>query len=298
MRSLTGAYIKNGKEVKYSFQVPSSWSELNGHQYAAIITVLNYTKADRFVIATSLLALLFGKENFHVLEHMIPTVSPKNMSLLDDEDLANDYRDELIALANFLFEEPPAQNFLPKLKIRKVPCLAPADNLSNLSFGEWCFAFQYYTNYRITQDLSWLDKMIACLYRPADPAQDPTSVNYKGDLREVFNENLITKRAKDVAAIESRFKLAVWAWFTAAVNQVMAMRPNVFPKTPDTVDEDQEEQAAYHSDQRTWLSVFRELLGPKWGTTEQLKHTNAMFVLDAMEEQQIAYKESGQNTPA
>jgi hypothetical protein len=150
--------------------------------------------------------------------------------------------------------------------------------------------FQFYSYYRKTNDIVWLEKMIATLYRPADPTQVVDSVTFSGDVRERFNENLIEKRALSVRDIPEKFKLAVFGWFTAAVNQVMMYRPNVFPPVPE--GSEFQEQGEQPEDGRTWLSVFRELLGPKWGTSEQLKFTNSMFVLDALEEQKIAYDEA------
>jgi hypothetical protein len=284
MREIKGSYVRNNKLVPFKTQIPGEWAELDSKSFAAIIQVLHFRKADKHTIAVTLLALLFGKGNFHILHH------------LNDKRPEENFIYDLVPLTNFLLEtQPPVKNFFPKLNIRKKVCLAPDDNLGNLSFGEWCFAFQFYHYYSLTQDDQWLNKLIAVLYRPADPEQRPDSVNYKGDCREAFNENLIDKRSLDVAHIQSKFKLAVLAWFSVAVQDLQQYRPHVFPKV-----EDNPEAAADRTEQpegnRTWLTVFRELLGPKWGTTEQLKNTNAMFILDALEEQQIAYLEAIKET--
>lgn len=275
MRTINGHYIKDSKEVLFNCKVPERWHELERKQFASIIQVMNFRKADKHTIAISLVALLFGKENFHILT-----------------GLTDDLLCALVPLTNFLVEEKPeVKNFFPELKIRKKKSLAPADDLSNITFGEWCFIFQFYQYYQIDQDVSWLNKLIAVLYRPADPEQDPDSAKFKGDLREVFNENLISKRAKDVAAIEKKYKDAVLAWFILAIHQVMDRRPNVFPASAEN-DPEAPAVTEQPDQSRTWMSIFRELLGPKWGTAEQLKNTNAMFVLDALEEQQISYNES------
>lgn len=274
MRRISGHYTRlDEKQVEFDFEIPSSWEELDGHQYATVLQVLSYHNADRFVIGASLIALLCQK-NWDVVSN-----------------LPQDELYDLLPLTNFMIEEqPPVKNYFPVLKIRKKQCHAPAADLSNIGFGEWCFVFQFYSYYRKTNDIVWLEKMIATLYRPADPTQVVDSVTFSGDVRERFNENLIEKRALSVRDVPEKFKLAVFGWFTAAINQVMMYRPNVFPPVPEGAElQDQEEQP---EDGRTWLSVFRELLGPKWGISDQLKFTNAMFVLDALEEQKIAYDEA------
>jgi len=269
MRRINGHYeTPEGRQISFDFEVASKWEELDPHQCASIILVISYSKADKYVIAVSLLSLLFQK-HWNVI------------SQLDDETIH-----ALIPCTNFLLEEaPPVKNFFPSLKINKKVCLAPDESLGNMGFGEWCFAYQFYSYYVLTKDIAWLNKLIACLYRPVDPKQIPGTIHYKGDQREVFNENLIEKRSLGVAHLEEKFRMAIYAWFTAAVNQIMLQRPNVFPPAPEYPEGLQEQP----EDNRTWLSVFRELLGPKWGTTEQLKYTNAMFILDELEEKKIEY---------
>jgi hypothetical protein len=271
MRKISGTYPdKKGNSITFNIDVPATWNELSAYQAANILQVLTYNKAGKFLMSVSLLTLLFDK-NWQILSH------------LNDEQLHG-----LVELTNFLVEtQPEAKNKFSKLKINKKECHAPAEDLNNLGFGEWCFAYQAHQYYSITRDKMYLDKLIAVLYRPMDPDHDPESVNYTGDIRQIFNENLILPREKAVADIEFRIKQAVLAWFSAALYNVMAAREHVFPKTDEETEDREPEEK---NPNRTWFSVFRELLGPKWGTEDKLKHTNAMFVLDALEEQQIELK--------
>ncbi|SDM40814.1 hypothetical protein [Pedobacter antarcticus] len=280
MRKISGSYFNNGSEVQYSAEIPADWSELDAHQFASIMQLLQFKKADRQTMDISILALVFGKKNFHIING------------LDAKTPEDNYLYDLLPLADFIkASQPPVKNFFPVLKIRKKKCAAPAEDLSNLNFGEWCFAYQFYEYYLMTQDVQWLNKLIATIYRQVDPLSDPAAANYKGDVRVQFNENLIDSTSKDVAAIETKFKLAVFSWFSLAVNQLQQFRPHVFPENTQESD-GSEEQPDMEQSSRTWLTIFRELLGAKWGTIEQLKNTNAMFVLDGLEEQQIAYKEA------
>lgn len=278
MRNIAGTYPKGKSEIKFNFDVPSSWEDLDPHAFATIIEVMNFSKADKYTISISLLALLIGQKNFHVLDG------------LPDELLY-----DMVPLTNFLVEEkPPLKNYFPELKLKKIKHIAPADDLSNIGFGEWCFAYEYYKLYQITRDKKYLNRLIATLYRPVDPKQKEDSPTFKGDTREVFNEVLVKRRSFAVSSVSERMKIAILAWFSVALKNVSEDRPHVFPESKPAKeipgqDSEVPTQEADHS--RTWLSVFRELLGPKWGTTEELKKTNAMFILDELEERQIEFIE-------
>jgi hypothetical protein len=270
MREISGHYTSKINDiVDFKVSIPGEWEELEPKQFAAILQVLTYRKADEYTIAASLLSLLFGPKNWHVLNN------------LPDEDLH-----ALTSLTEFLFTtRPPAINKFPRLKVRKKYCAAPADDLSNIGFGEWCFAYEFYSAYLKYQDSIFLDKLIVTLYRPSDLTQVIGNVNFSGDVRERINENQIDDRVRGLRDVEPKYKQAAFAWAAAAFMQVMEARPNVFP----VAKEGEENAAPSDGDGRTWLTVFRELLGPKWGTVDQLKYTNAMFVLDALEEQRIEF---------
>jgi hypothetical protein len=275
MRTISGHYTDNfGKEHAYNAQIPVSWDDLDAYQYATILKLLTYQKADKHVMANSFLSVLFGPKNWHIL------------NFLPDELLY-----ELVPLTNFILDTAPsAINKFPKLKIRKKECFAPAEDLSNIGFGEWCFAYEYYTAFLKTGDITWLNKLIAALYRPADPQQVPGSPSFNGDIRLPFNENLVDDASKAVGDIEERIRLAVLGWLRAAFSNIQETRKSAFPEPEKDEEGNVKESPA--GDARTWLTVFRELLGVKWGLTGDLKFTNALFVLDYLDEQQLEFNRS------
>jgi hypothetical protein len=277
MRNISGHYtLPSGEERKFNADIPGSWDELTPKQFATISQLLTYKKADRYTILASLITVLFGPENYQITNN------------LPDEELH-----ALSVLTNFIYETPPFQagNKWPILTIRKKPCSAPAPDLSNLVFGEWCFLYEFYSGYVKHEDSLLLNKLIATVYRPIDTKQIPDAVNYSGDIREPFNENLIEQRARALQDVADYIKRAIFEWISGALTAVMEIRPHVFPEAISNDDAE-----ASSGDSRTWLTVFRELLGPKWGTIEQLKHTNAMFVLDALEEQRIEFDKAAAPT--
>ncbi|SDG68226.1 hypothetical protein SAMN05421827_109145 [Pedobacter terrae] len=275
MIPISGNYIKDEKEVPFSAEIPSAWEELEAHQYATIVEIRSFSKADPYTMAMSLLTVLMGVDNYHILYY------------LPDED-----KHSLVSLTNFIMDvQVPVKNFFPTLQLRKKKHFAPSEFLSELNFGEWCFAYQAWNYYTQFKDDKFLDELIAILYR--QKSTDEHALDKVGDIREPFNENLISKNAKSVGNVHHRIKLAIYAWFTASINLQMSYRPTAFPVgTGENVDSESDQVPA------TIFSLFRELLGPKWGTTGVLRLENADFVLDGLEEMRIAFKESQKSITA
>lgn len=275
MKTISGQFPHKGKLKDFSFKVAENWQELQPMQFARILQLLTYQKADPYTLRASFISILCGHENFPVI------------AALDEDDLTG-----MLPLIDFIFNtRPQVCNKFQTINLNKKKCLAPAEDLSNIGFGEWCFAYQFYQLYYEFGNEAYLNQLIACLYRPADPAQTEENPDFTGDSRLKFNENLIAKNAKSVEAVEMHIKHAILVWFSTALLSVMDDRPHVFPPAdPKAVRPD--ESVETKEDPTNWLTIFRELLGAKWGTTEQLKHTNAMFVLDGLEEQHIAFAEA------
>jgi hypothetical protein len=252
--------------------IPSKWEELSPDQFATILEVLGHRNADKYTIGVSVLALLFGAKNYSLLRDM------------DDEELHC-----LMPLCNFIFDSDiPLINFYQTLKVDKKTLYAPSLDLSTINFGEWCFAYQMWEFFVKSKDLVFLDKLIAIIYRPKNKLKN--ALETTGDIRESFNENSIELRAALIAKLELKTKQAIFAWFNTAITMIMVRREKVFPKS-EVQEETPETQEAPGN---TFLTIFRELLGAKWGTTEVLKSTNAMFVLDYLEEaRQSSNSQSG-----
>lgn len=275
MREISGTYYHNYSTKKFKIKVASSWAELDPETFARIIQITGYTRADKFLLSVSLLTLLFGPKNYHILTHI-------------GDDLLN----ELIPLTNFIYEQkPPIENRFPVIRAAGQQLCSPAADLSNMGFGEWCFAHQYFIFYKMYGDFEWAEKLLATIYRPVDPGASAADENYTGDLRQRFNENLIPSRLQLIKKLPDHIKRAAVTWFTIALGEVCQFRPHVFPEAPQR-DPDMEQAVEQEPDGRTWMTIFRELLGPKWGTPENLKNTNAMFVLDELEDRHLAFLEA------
>jgi hypothetical protein len=278
MHNLTGT---TSTSTPFAFQMPSNWDELEPLQTAYILETLSYSKADPYTLKMSVMVLVCGVKNF------------KTLTQIAEEDLYT-----IFNLVDWVFTtRPPAINKFPSININKKTYVSASNTLGNMCFGEWCFAYEFYSAFHKHNDHVFLHKLIATLYRQPLTGISTNSPDYNGDLRPPFNENQIEIVAKGVSAIQENIQHTILTWFTSAILDIMEKRPHVFPKTipPDPNEEEDQPQPEPEQSHRTWLTIFRELLGPKFGTETQLKYTNAIFVLDYLEEQHINFEEASKN---
>lgn len=284
MRSFSGIYTTQRKKTKkYSIELPSSWEELQPGQFATAIYLFHVTvKADPEWIRLSLLTLLFEK-HWPILEG----ISKEDRYTL------------LTELTRFFYEEePPLKNFYPSITAKKQTLIPAATDLNNISFGEWCFLDTYFGFYLKDQNQKWLDRMIATVYRPRNPEADELSPDFTGDLRQPFNENLIPGRSAEINALDKPMKMAIFQWISIALKRVKEVRQDVFPQTQAPLDEEGNPLPLPETDpaeNATWMDIFNDLIGPKFGNPDQLKQTNAMLVLDYLNKEQRTFKDMKRN---
>jgi hypothetical protein len=148
MHKITGIYTISNKEIKFSFDMPKNWAELTPSQCAFVLQTLGYKKADQYTFKTSLLVLIVNQKNFIHLANM------------PQEDLYSLYN-----LIDWVFTtRPPAINKFPTLKINKKTYQAPNNSLGNICFGEWCFAYEFYSAYHKCNDILFLNKLPFTVY--------------------------------------------------------------------------------------------------------------------------------------
>ena len=289
MRKIAGLYkTEKNKRKKYAIELAGSWEELQPGQFGVAIFMLQVTtKADPEWIRLSLLGLLFER-NWPIMSGLYG----EDRHILKKE------------LTKFFYEtEPPLKNFYPKLKLKTGTLIPAALNLSNIGFGEWCFLDTYMNFYYRSQgDEEWLNKMIATVYRPVDPEASESSPAYTGDLRERFNENLIPSREILVKDLKKNEKMAIFQWLSIAIKEAKNNRPDVFPEPEKVYDENGNPIPVTHDEEQEveagWMDIYSDLIGPKFGPSEQLKHTNAFFVLDYLNKEQKQWQEFKANQNA
>lgn len=119
-------------------------------------------------------------------------------------------------------------NLLKSFKHKGVEYIGPADALTNCLFAEYIHTETSYVDYCRTREPMHLQKIMAVLYRPADPKNKPDSIDYTGDCREKFNDFLISERAAIFTDVHPRIKNMIYLFYSGCHNYIHASYPDVF----------------------------------------------------------------------
>jgi hypothetical protein len=119
------------------------------------------------------------------------------------------------------------RQLLPSIMADKKLYWGPADGLSNITLREFIFTETFLNEFITKNDRSNLDKLIAVLYRPAGKFQ-PGSADYKGDVREPFNDNIIDDRARYLVALPEAYKKAILWYYEGSKKHIATLYPLVF----------------------------------------------------------------------
>jgi len=104
----------------------------------------------------------------------------------------------------------------------------PGDMMGLVSVDEFGFADTFFRKWIITQDYSYLEQMIACLYREKRQGYDPGSASFQGDIREDFNRYKIEPRAEKFKSLPLKIKAALLLQFWGARDWMVKAHKNVF----------------------------------------------------------------------
>lgn len=109
-------------------------------------------------------------------------------------------------------------NFLPVLKIGRTQFFGPTDLLADITFGEFRAAVEEMNDFFKHQEQPALNRMIACLYRPAVPNHNPD--DYSGRKREPFNRIKSARIANQLTKLYDWQRLMILTWFTSCINHI------------------------------------------------------------------------------
>lgn len=128
------------------------------------------------------------------------------------------------------------KQLLPRIRIKGRYYYGPADGLSNITFREFIFTETYLNAYNTTDDIKNVDNLIAVLYRPSGKIKE-NSINYNGDKRERFNDNIIDIRAKKMTFLPDEYKQAILYYYEGCKKHIFALFPNVFSEGGGNITE-------------------------------------------------------------
>lgn len=238
----------------------STWNELTRAQLGQVVHVL-YGPADFWPAPLRLLSIVSGAPLAQLIE--LPVLQVK----------------QLYPLTDFIFCEQHrlTRQLLPELRLpanvdrRKRRWAGPGDNLASVSFGEFIFADTYFCAYAKHQAPEALSHFIAALYRPARPkGPRPGDPDWRGDVREAFNEHNIEHHAHLLRWLPEVDQLSIYLWYRGCRAQLQADFPEVF---------DAAETDTRRHQKGDWGRVLRSLSGGTFGPLEQTARQSARTVL-------------------
>ncbi|MDO7877671.1 hypothetical protein Q5H93_23230 [Hymenobacter sp. ASUV-10] len=243
-------------------QVPSTWNELRRKQLLPLLAELY--APERPGRRLRLLALLTG--------FPLPLLGTQPVVVLA----------QLLPLTNFLFSEEHllTAQLLPTIQLagrlrRQRTWHGPREYLRNLLFGEFMFADTYFVLYSLQQRPEHLDKFLTVLYRPAQEGLDVHHPDWKGDVRQRFNEHQLDARTPRVAQVPAIEKLAILTWYRGCRAQLALEFPDVFRSAEETTDD---------AKAPDWSRVLRKLSGGAFGTLQQTAEQPLRLILAEMQD--------------
>ena len=229
------------------YSIPSRWNELNKEQLLNIcrlsnlglppgefkvLTLLNFLKLqpDQRPEAT-----LAGRQYYYLRNpqgrvYMITapdihylTASTKWLLQKCDDENENTY----------VLKSRLSKNLIPSILIGGVTYYGPDDALTNCSYHEYMVAETALDNFRCSEDPKFVDRVIATLYRPSNPAIDTSSPDYSGDIRIKLNDYHIDDRIKLFSRLTPETKTAIMFFYNGCRDYLTFKYPHVYEPPDD-----------------------------------------------------------------
>jgi hypothetical protein len=241
--------------------VAATWNELSRNELLQLVPVLYRHFTDPTQQKIELLAILFGINRLFALRFTAVQFC------------------QILWMTDFLLGEHVelTEQLLPSVRPRwyRRKLYGPTSGLGNMRFLEFVFADSYFMAYNQDHDIQWLHKLLAVLYRPQRARYQPNAVNYGGDRRQDFNENLIDERVAEVAKLSPAEQLAILTWYRGCRYALELEFPGVFTPAHET-------QATENPG--GWGYVLREMSGAAFGSFEETGRQHLHTVLAKMED--------------
>ncbi len=264
---------KANKTEELKLKVAASWNELTSGQLLDIIRIQLSSLPGDPAIADQLKKLQLLKTLLGikwVIVHQFTGVQ----------------RLSLYPILDFLSGVGLTKQLLPeivcrvKLSPKREVLHGPAERFRNLTFAEFIYCDTLFSFFCKTNNIAYLDKLIACLYRTQRANHDPTGPTYKGDIRQDFNEHLIDGRLPLIEPLPMYIKYAILAWYRGCRKELEQLYDRVFTET--------NQQKAAEGD---WGDVLLSLSGEKFGPLEQTSQQRVHTVFKEMQRQAREHEE-------
>lgn len=216
--------IRNEVSIKYNY--PKGWDELTKAQYLHICEILaTYDTAEAQI---RVIQYLFKfKRNFWK-----PDVKVAHLLTLQPAYLHTIVSDENI-LGWIFTAHGPTKILIPKVRVNFTTYYAPYKSLANLACVELIAAWYSYSQFSKTQDINFLNKLVALLYRPKEKFRllKPFAKRYNNDVREPLNQARWDSRISTIDKLPMGVKVAILKQFSAHWQVFEKKYPTIFTKS-------------------------------------------------------------------
>lgn len=124
-------------------------------------------------------------------------------TVADKLDWMFEYDEEGKQVVNFCTTE----NLLPTID----GLVGPQSHGSDLTFGEYRKAVEYYNRYTQTQEVEALNALVGILYREPNRRKKDFAVH--GSYRQPYNKHLVGQYLSNISGISEHLKYGVYLWF-------------------------------------------------------------------------------------
>lgn len=201
-------------EIKFKAKFASCIDELTSSQFVYFCKLIAWFQVNqinesdfKLLMLVKLLKIRFNPAVYK--KHPLSLLESCNLFQLQ-ETLNSFFTDKTLNLSF-------SRNLLPSLRVSffKRKLHGPLPYLTNCSFFEYIEAQRHFIAFSKTEDYAELDKLIACLYRPAKYFHFIRKYlpNYDGDIRQKFNDNQVERRAKQIAKLPPEMRFGVYLFF-------------------------------------------------------------------------------------
>lgn len=250
--SLTYPIWKFTRTIKRSG--PTCWNDLTPKQLLRLVSVLYSGETDPEKLKIKITRVLFNLRWHHIF-----LISAAQLAYLN-------------TFFGFILDKNElTENRFPFLRVRFRKYYGPVGSFSTLKAEEWTHAADAFREYTSTNDEKYLDLLIAILWRPKNPKADPESEDWMGDYRIPYNEFTVEGRAKKLAKIDFRTKLAILLWFRGCWAEWEEMFPRLFSATSG------------QAESFGWMETLQKLSGQTFGNIKETKTTWMWNLLLKME---------------
>lgn len=238
----------------YSVDVPSTWNELSTKQLLQVAGLLYLREVDQYRFRIELLRIVLQLKWHHLMM------------------LGGAYLIELFPFVKFIEEEITlTENKIEDIKVERWRFFGPIGNFSTLTAEEWTAADEAYIDFKSSNEVEHLDKLVAILYRKRVPGLWPRHSEWKNDYREPYNEYAVHWRKLTISKIDPRIKFAILIWYQGCRREWELVFERVF------------KNKAEGPESFGWEETIMKLSGSEFGSHEQTQHTYMYMLMLKME---------------